>query len=139
RGVGYYNFRDRKFAVSLFTFGLTLWAVLIFIGYYMRGPGWEIFMPWEPWDHFRTPHSATLHSLPIWGGLLFMLAYAGSGLALWKFALQGFLKKQGLGVIGSSVVVFLVMAMFFVPVKIVLRNFFEIKYILSFPMFSFNI
>ncbi len=140
KGVGYYNFKDRKLAVGLFTFGLALWSILIFIGYYMRGPGWEIFMPWEPWDHFRAPSStAGLHSLPLWGGALFMLSYGAAGLALWKFKLQEFFKKQGLGMIGSGMVVFLIMAMFFVPVKIVLRNFFAIKYILSFPMFSFNI
>ena len=39
-GIGYYNFRDRKFSVSMFTYGLVLWFVLIFIGYTMRGPGW---------------------------------------------------------------------------------------------------
>ena len=139
RGVGYYNFRDRKFAVGLFTFGLSLWTILIFIGYYMRGPGWEIFMPWEPWDHFRAPRSTALHNLPNWGGILFMLAYAGTGVALWKFKLQAFFKKQGLGAVGSAMVIFFVLAMFFVPVKIVLRNFFAIKYIVSFPAFNLNV
>ncbi len=139
RGVGYYNFRDRKFAVGLFTFGLALWSILIFIGYYMRGPGWEIFMPWEPWDHFRAPRSTALHSLPNWGGFLFLLAYAGSGIALWKIKLKDFFKKQGLGPIGSAVVIVFLLAMFFVPVKIILRNFFAIKYIVSFPAFNLNV
>jgi hypothetical protein len=32
-----------------------------------------------------------------------------------------------------------VLAMFFVPVKIVLRNLFAVKYLVSFPDFNFNI
>lgn len=140
RGVGYYNFRDRKFAVGMFTFGLTLWFVLIFIGYYMRGPGWELYMPWEPWDHFRAPSStAGLRDMPNWLGILFMLGYGAMGGLLWLFGLKNFFKKLGLGPIGSAVVILLVLSMFFVPVKIVLRLFFDIKYIVSFPDVNLNI
>ena len=139
-GIGYYNFRDRKFASGMFTYGLVLWFALIFVGYTMRGPGWELYMPWEPWDHFRAPASTSgLHNMPNWLGLLFLGAYGGLGMVLPKVIWKDFFKKLQLGSIGYTVVMVFVLTMFFVPVKIILRNFFAIKYILSFPAFSFNI
>ncbi len=37
---------DRKFAVSLFTMFLMFWAVLIMIGSFFRGPGFNFVFPW---------------------------------------------------------------------------------------------
>src|SRR5262245_17976683 len=51
KGSGYYTFRERKFALSVFCFGfLVLWIFLIIIGVFFRGPGWNFFMPWQEWD-----------------------------------------------------------------------------------------
>jgi len=137
RGIGYYNFRDRKFAVGMFTYGLVLWFVLIFIGYTLRGPGWEIFMPWEPWDHFRPTSQIGLRNMPNGLGILFMLAYGAVGMVLPKLLFKDFYKK--LGPIKYLIVMLFVLGMFFVPVKIILRNLFKIKYIVSFPDFNLNI
>jgi len=54
KGSGYYTFRERKFAVMTFCFGfIVLWVALIVIGTFMRGPGWNFFLPGEKWDpHF---------------------------------------------------------------------------------------
>lgn len=137
-GVGYYNFRNRKFAVGIFTYGLVLWFVLIFIGYYMRGPGWELYLPWEAWDHFRPPSStAGLRNMPNAVGALFLAGYGGLGMLLPVLVFRKFYRT--LGPIRYSLVMFFVLAMFFVPVKIVLRNCFAIKYIVSFPAFGFNV
>ena len=38
---------DRKFAISLFTFFLMFWAVLVIIGCFFRGPGFNFTYPWE--------------------------------------------------------------------------------------------
>ncbi len=38
---------DRKFAVSVFTFFLMFWAVLVIIGSFFRGPGFNFVFPWE--------------------------------------------------------------------------------------------
>ncbi len=47
-GNGYYTFRERAFAISVFLFGfLVLWVSLISLGTFMRGPGWNLFWPWE--------------------------------------------------------------------------------------------
>jgi len=136
-GVGYYNFRDRKFSTGMFTYGLTLWFALIFIGYYMRGPGWELYLPWQPWDHFRPTSQIGLHNMPNWLGFLFLTAYGGLGMILPRFLFKNFYKQMG--PIKYLLIMFFVLGMFFVPSKMLLRNVFKIKYIVSFPDFSFNI
>ncbi len=37
---------DRKFAISLFTLFLMFWAVLVMIGTFFRGPGFNFIFPW---------------------------------------------------------------------------------------------
>ncbi|NUQ47482.1 MAG: cytochrome C [Phycisphaerae bacterium] len=54
RGNGYYTFKDRPFAISLYLFGfLILWCVLIVVGTFLRGPNWNLFGPYEYWDPHR--------------------------------------------------------------------------------------
>src|SRR5260221_7506970 len=51
KGAGYYSFNERKFAIIPFLFGfLILWVTLIFLGTFLRGPGWNFFGPFEEWD-----------------------------------------------------------------------------------------
>ena len=38
---------DRKFAVSLMTIHLMFWAVLVMIGSFFRGPGFNFVFPWQ--------------------------------------------------------------------------------------------
>jgi hypothetical protein len=38
---------DRKFAMSLFTIFLMFWAVLVLIGSFFRGPGFNFVFPWN--------------------------------------------------------------------------------------------
>lgn len=38
---------DRKFAVSMFTFFMMFWAVLVIIGSFFRGPGFNFVFPWN--------------------------------------------------------------------------------------------
>ena len=39
--------RDRKFAISIFTLFLVMWAVLVIIGSFFRGPGFNFTLPWR--------------------------------------------------------------------------------------------
>jgi uncharacterized membrane protein len=50
-GNGYYTLRQRRFAVNMFCWGFLMWILLIFIGTFIRGPGWIWFWPGETWDH----------------------------------------------------------------------------------------
>jgi hypothetical protein len=38
---------DRKFAIAIFTMFLMLWAVLVIIGSFFRGPGFNFIFPWK--------------------------------------------------------------------------------------------
>jgi len=53
-GAGYYTWKQRKFAIGTFLFGfIILWVSMIFIGTFIRGPGWQWFWPGQTWDHNR--------------------------------------------------------------------------------------
>src|SRR6266481_4371323 len=50
-GNGYYTFNQRKFAILTFMFGfLPLWIGMIILGTFLRGPNWNFFGIYEPWD-----------------------------------------------------------------------------------------
>ena len=42
---------DRKFAVALFTFFLMFWAVLVIVGSFFRGEGYNFILPWRQGVH----------------------------------------------------------------------------------------
>jgi len=39
--------KDRKFAITIFTMFVLMWAVLVIIGSFFRGPGFNFIMPWK--------------------------------------------------------------------------------------------
>lgn len=46
KGNGYYTFNERKFSITIFMFGfVVLWILLIIMGTFLRGPGWNFFAP----------------------------------------------------------------------------------------------
>jgi len=50
-GNGYYTVRQRRFSMWMFGWGFLMWILLIFIGTFVRGPGWIWFWPGQTWDH----------------------------------------------------------------------------------------
>ncbi len=50
-GNGYYTIKQRRFAIGMFAWGFFMWIILIFIGTFIRGPGWIWFWPGQTWDH----------------------------------------------------------------------------------------
>ena len=38
---------DRKFAITMMTMFLMMWAVLVIIGWFFRGPGFNFVFPWD--------------------------------------------------------------------------------------------
>jgi menaquinol-cytochrome c reductase cytochrome b/c subunit len=44
---------DRKVAISLFTVFMMFWAVLVIIGSFFRGPGFNFIMPWRTGIYFE--------------------------------------------------------------------------------------
>jgi hypothetical protein len=144
KGNGYYTFTERKFAVSTFLVGfLGLWVGMITIGVFFRGPGWNLFMPWEYWD----PHKVvplTNVDLPYFlgirsnlGAMIFGLVCVGGWLvgipgAVWRWKRESPVIKE-LGLVRYGIVATLFMIMAGVVVKMALRLAFNIKYVLVIP------
>lgn len=157
RGCGYYSFKDRKMAVSIFLFfWLVLWIFLIMTGTFLRGPNWNFFGPFEYWDphklvalnninlselfYIKTlnqplPVNILLREAP---GFAVVFSYFGAmPLVLAMTFFKDVYKR--LGVLRYSIfIVFLLMAIS-LPIKMYLRWLFNIKYIVAIPEFFFNI
>jgi hypothetical protein len=39
--------KDRKFAIAMFTIFVLMWAVLVMLGSFFRGPGFNFILPWK--------------------------------------------------------------------------------------------
>jgi quinol-cytochrome oxidoreductase complex cytochrome b subunit len=135
QGVGEYMFSQRKFAVSVFTFGAVFWFALIFIGLYMRGPSWAWYWPWEDWTVPKVTGTPP-HDLDSRWGAIALAAYFGLGLLVSAVLFPNF--RRRLGTARFMVTMLLLLLMLAVPTKIVLRLALGIQYILKVPPW-FNI
>ena len=157
KGSGYYTFNQRKFAVITFMFGfMPLWVAMIVLGTFLRGPNWNFFGIFEYWD----PHKlAVLNNVNLsdlfWRDLLgrslpgnmLIRELPGILLVLGYFAvLPGVMATtvfrkffQQMGFIRFVVFSNLVLLMVALPLKMVLRWTFNLKYIVAIPEYFFNI
>ncbi len=157
KGSGYYSFKDRKMAVSIFLFfWLVLWVFLIMVGTFLRGPNWNFFGPFEFWDvhklealnninlseiiymllfKARLPENIFLRE--IWG----LLIVGGYFLLLPPLLAKTLLKDlyKNMGVVRYSIFVVLLLMAVALPIKMYLRWIFNLKYIIAIPEFFFNI
>jgi len=132
-GVGRYGLRERRLVVPLFLFGYLMWFVLIVIGQFLRGPNWQFYWPWEDWAVPKSAEQA-LVNLPNPVGLTLLVAYFAVGLVLPALIGRELFRKMG--VLRHVVAWSFVLLMFGVVGKIILRIFFNVKYILTTPYFS---
>ena len=133
QGSGEYNFTIRKFAILNFIFGFMLWLVLIFIGYYLRGPDWQFYWPGESWEIIKPIANELWSMTPITGGI-FLLCYFGAGIALPRLLNKSLYERWGR--MKYLVIMLSILMMYFVPVKIFLRLAFDIRYVLVTPWFN---
>lgn len=131
--VGRYTFRERKLVIGHFLFGFALWWVLIAIGQFLRGPNWQVYWPWEGWAVEKSAEEE-LWSFPWWLGASAIAAYFAAGLVIprrrWPW-LYG-----GLGRSRYAAVMTLTLLLYAVPIKIFLRLFLGVKYVLATPWFN---
>ncbi|MGE0266859.1 MAG: hypothetical protein AB7S78_00205 [Candidatus Omnitrophota bacterium] len=157
KGCGYYTFQERRMAVSIFMFlWLVLWIFLISVGTFLRGPNWNFFGPFEYWDLHKLEALTNINvseyvymiwlkrQLPsnilvreMWGFLLVFIYMAGMPLILAKTIFKNLFKN--LGPLRYSVFVILLLLTASLPIKMLLRWAFNIKYIIAIPEFFFNI
>ncbi|MCE9546293.1 MAG: hypothetical protein K8T25_12335 [Planctomycetia bacterium] len=169
RGNGYYTISQRQFSYLTFQFGfLVLWVTLIVLGTFLRGPNWNIFGPYEYWDPHKVEALNNVNlSQMFWENLLHRpLPKAPTGASGGAMALV-ILEREWLGIaltLGYLVLLPPIMATtvfrrFFVkmgfirfmlmsnlmlmmmslPIKMVLRWTFNLKYIIAIPEFFLNL
>ncbi len=159
-GNGYYSFKQRSFAVTTFLFGfLPLWVALIVLGTFLRGPNWNFFGIYEYWDVHKVEAATNknlsqffwenLGGIPKGSGPLDILLRESPGILLvlgYFFALPPLLGLTVLrtyfarmGVIRFLVFSNLILWMAILPIKMLLRWSFALKYIVGIPEYFFNI
>jgi hypothetical protein len=142
KGNGYYTYHERKVAIWVYSFGfLVLWISLIIMGVFLRGPGWDLFMPWQYWDPHRVIALVNV-DLPYALGVRTynMAMLVGGAIASCYFALGTaayfFMERKAIKSVGflrMFIKVQLYLVMIGMVIKIVLRIGFNIKYILVTP------
>jgi hypothetical protein len=130
---GQYRLSKRKKAAAIFLFGFFFWFGLIVVGSFFRGPGWHFYWPGESW--LVEKHAAeALRSLPAIVGAPFLgLFYIGG------MTLPIIMEKDLLTRFGSwryMITTVLLLTMLLVPIKIILRIVFGIKYLLITPFLN---
>jgi len=131
--TGYYGFSERKIATTIFSFGLFLWFSLIIIGVFFRGPNWSWFWPWETWTTERVS-SGVVRNLSTWAGGVGLFVYFAAGYILPYLYAKPIYER--LGRLRYAVTMTLLLLMTLVPIKIILRLSFDVKYILVTPWFN---
>jgi len=157
KGNGYFTLKERKWEIGTFLFGfLILWILLVILGTFLRGPNWNFFGPYEFWDHHKLEALVNVNlSEYIWVkglgmglpsnpiiremfGFILILAYFLILPPL--FAKKWFNRFYNtLGPIRYHVMMFLLLCMTALPIKMVLRWLFNLKYIVGIPEYFFNI
>ncbi len=131
--TGQYTFRVRRWAIGHFLFGFALWWVLIGIGQFLRGPNWQFYWPWQAWSLTKSAEER-LWSFPWWIGLPATAAYFAVGLIVprrrWPWLYDGLGRRR------YAVVMLLTLLMYAVPMKVLLRLLWGVKYVLVTPWFN---
>ncbi|MEX2215087.1 MAG: hypothetical protein WD768_13210 [Phycisphaeraceae bacterium] len=163
KGNGYYTFSERKFAITIWLFGfLILWVVLIVFGTFLRGPNWNFFGPYEPWNaHTQVPLTNVQFADYFWNGgnLMPFGLTIGKPTNLFVRELPGMI-FVGIFVLGLPVIFaktlfrkmytelgflryWFVMIHFMVfmmlPLKMILRWTLTLKYFVNMPEFNLNL
>ena len=167
-GNGYYSIASRKFAYLTYQFGFfVLWITLIILGTFLRGPNWNFFGPFEFWTPYKVEvlNNVDLNQM-FWvnlmnqplpkapkdaGGLVqvgyILLREAPGLLALGAYLVllppllavtvfRGYFAKMGF--IRYMIMANLMLLMLTLPIKMILRWTFNLKYIVSIPELSLN-
>ena len=157
KGNGYFTFAERKAEVTIFLFGFViLWVSLIVLGTFLRGPNWNFFGPFEFWDihklaaltnvnlseyiwvrGFRTGLPTNPLVREMFGILLVLVYVLVLPIALARRTFRTYYEK--LGAPRYFVTVFLFLMMMSLPIKMLARWIFNLKYIVAIPEIFFNI
>jgi hypothetical protein len=143
KGNGYYTLRERPIAVSIFVFGFLVWLGFIVVGVFLRGPGWNLYWPWEHWDARKVmemtnvdlPELLGVHGAAgaFWlgAGLVSAWFLVPPLLFYWRF--RNHPELQRIGRARFAIAAFLLLCMGGMVLKILLRLAFNVKYVWVWP------
>ena len=165
-GNGYYTISQRQFAYITFQFGfLSLWVTLIVMGTFLRGPNWNIFGLYETWDPHKVEALNNIDlsefvwirwlgtgkpDASVWGGIgaillrespgivlvLFYFGFAPPAMVLYsKFFRQMYVR---MGFMRFMVLSNLLLTMGLLPIKMVCRWAFNLKYFIAINEYFLN-
>ena len=167
-GNGYYTIKQRRFAYITFQLGfLELWVTLIVLGTLLRGPNWNFFGPYERWDAHKVEALVNIYLSDVfWQDLLnttspkappgsgfftqvgYILVREAPGILLvlgYFIALPPILAVtvfrgfyQRMGFIRFMLMANLLLFMMSLPIKMVLRWIFNLKYLITIPEYFLN-
>ncbi|HJM82886.1 MAG TPA: cytochrome b N-terminal domain-containing protein [Nitrospinota bacterium] len=127
------HFSKRAFSVIFFLVGFIAWFALIIFGEFFRGPGWQLYFPWESWDIHKSP-SGALHNLSSLAGWSLIIGYFVGGMVLPKLLWKSFYNRRG--AVKYSLIMFHVLMFGMIFLKIILRLYFDVRYIITTPWFN---
>ncbi|MHC4958205.1 MAG: hypothetical protein ACYTGN_07500 [Planctomycetota bacterium] len=157
KGNGYYTLKERGFAITVFLFGFIIfWVVLITIGTFLRGANWNFFGPYEYWDpHMQVPLKNINISEIFWVKMLGQglpshwilrelpgIAIVGAYMTVFPLILvKTFLKpiQKQLDIVRFAIVMGLILFMFSLPLKMLGRWMFNLKYVVYIPEYFINL
>ena len=150
-GNGYYTYRQRKFAILTFLFGFfVLWLSMVFIGTFIRGPGWMWFWPGATWDHHRLVFETNRDLNEIFGivNQPWVGLFGGAAVGLY-FVVFGWLTHKlfvwndfnrkiyhQMTLVQYLTLQSFLLIMWALPLKIILRLLFRIKNVMVTPWFN---
>jgi Cytochrome b(C-terminal)/b6/petD len=155
-GNGYYTYKQRKSAIWTFIFGfIILWVTMIVIGTLIRGPGWMWFWPGQTWDHNRLEFAVNrdLHEILeralgfrfgmmgriLFGGFVTTLYAVGAAILIHKLITWTPFNRKiyaRMSLLQYVTLQILLISMLALPVKMILRLVFTIKYVWVTPWFN---
>jgi hypothetical protein len=163
-GSGYYTWKQRKFSIGTFLFGfIVLWVSMIIIGTFIRGPGWQWFWPGQTWDHNRLIYEVNrdlpdifgidgswiAHRVPAlqqWAGFIakgvFGAIVVGGYYLIGGLIVHALFRRYNpkdyrrMSLLQYSIMMIFLLTMVALPVKMLLRLLWHIKYVWITPWFN---
>lgn len=132
-GIGEYNYSQRKFIVTNFVIGFTMWWILMGIGYFLRGKDWQFYLPMDSKEVLKGMDKHLWSPKPL-VGYIGIVVYIITGMTLPLVIWRKLYKR--LGIVRYLIVMSILLMMYMVPLKMLFRLLFHIRYILVTPWFN---
>ncbi len=158
KGNGYFTIKERPLAMWMFMYGwLVLWIYLIIVGTFLRGPNWTFYGPFEFWDFHKVVSEYNVNlsefmwikwlNMPMPQNIVVreILGIILTVIYVCVLPVLSAKSKWGQKIIANTgqiryyIFIFLLLGMTSLPIKMVLRWLFSLKYIIALPEWELNL